>query len=56
MVGYDNLIFGPGLPGDRGADGIREGDERLHVSGTRARRDSAPARKRKRVDVDVGET
>jgi hypothetical protein len=28
MAGYDNLIFGPGVPG-LGSDGVMKGDERL---------------------------
>ena len=30
MVGYDNLIFGPAIPG-AGGDGIAAGDSRLNV-------------------------
>lgn len=32
MVGYDNLIFGPAVPG-AGRNGIAVGDSRLNVSG-----------------------
>lgn len=32
MVGYDNLIFGPTLPGYRSQDGVLAGDSRLNVS------------------------
>lgn len=32
MVGYDNLIFGPGIPRAGGEDGILAGDGRLNVS------------------------
>jgi len=32
MVGYDNLILGPGIPGAGGRDGILAGDARFNVS------------------------
>ena len=32
MVGYDNLIFGKGISGIGGTDGILAGDGRLNVS------------------------
>lgn len=56
MGGYDNLIFGPSIPGERGSDGILKGDERMNTSEKIAKRIKIkPTKKRKRMASDAKE-
>ncbi|KAI8939337.1 hypothetical protein NX059_003128 [Plenodomus lindquistii] len=53
MAGYDNLIFGPQIPGlQGGSDGLMKGDARMNVSEGTARV-VKQARKRKRAEIVV---
>lgn len=49
MAGYDNLIFGPSIPGP-GTNGIMKQDKRLNVNGEV---NGDKKRKREEEDTDV---